>query len=103
MKFPVISTTLAMAVSGACAAAPNTAPMATTPKTAGELTIGPKTSLTIAPKAIPPMAPMNSDGAKIPPEPPMESVRLVAKTFPSMRMTKSHNTVCPEMALFMTG
>ena len=42
VKLPVISATLAIAVSGACAAAANTPPIATTPYNAGGPTAGPK-------------------------------------------------------------
>ncbi len=94
-KLPVISTTLAVAVSGACAAALKTAPMPTTAKTAGAPTPGPKRCSTMTPKAMPAAAPVKSEGANTPPEPPIERVRLVATTLPTMSTTRSHRTTWP--------
>ena len=44
------------------------------------------------PKAIPVAAPMNSEGANTPPEPPIHSVRLAARILPSIRMTTNQST-----------
>ena len=87
VKLPVISTTLAIAVSGACAAAPKTPPIATTAYIAGGPTAGPNRSCAPIPNAIPAIAPMNSDGANTPPEPPIESVSAVARILPTISTT----------------
>ena len=49
------------------------------------------------------MAPVNSEGAKTPPEPPMDSVRLAASTLPTTSTNSSHSTMWPAMALSITG
>ena len=82
-KLAVISATLAIAVSGACAAAANTPPIATTAYIAGGPIAGPNRWCATVPNAIPSIAPMNSEGANTPPEPPIERVRLEARTCPA--------------------
>ena len=100
---PVISTTLAIEVSGACAAAANTAPIAITPYTAGAPAAGPKKCRTITPKAVPAMAPVNSDGAKTPPEPPIPMVRLAVTIFAAIKISRNHRTSWPPIDWFITG
>src|SRR6202042_198418 len=80
VKLPVISATLAIAVRGAWAAAANTPPMAMTAYSAGGPTADPNRRWARVPNAIPAIAPINSDGAKTPPDPPIERVRLGART-----------------------
>ncbi len=46
----------------------------------------------MTPKAVPAAAPVNSEGAKTPPEPPIQRVRLAAKILPTIRMTTNHRT-----------
>ena len=92
VKSPVISTTLATEVSGARAAEANTAPMATTAYRAGCPAAGPIRWSAISPNAMPEVAPMNSDGANTPPDPPMPMVRLQAMIFPAARMIRNHRT-----------
>ena len=90
VKSPVISTTLATAVSGARAAEANTAPIATTAYSAGCPAAGPSRWPVISPKAMPEVAPMNSDGANTPPDPPMPMVRLHAMIFPAASTIRNH-------------
>jgi hypothetical protein len=100
---PVISTTLAMEVSGACAAAANTAPIAITPYAAGAPAAGPNKWWTMMPKAVLAIAPVNSDGAKTPPEPPIPMARLAVTIFAAIRKSRNHRTSLPTMAWFITG
>ena len=102
-KLAVISATLAIAVSGAWAAAANTPPIATTAYIAGGPIEGPNRWCATVPNAIPSIAPMNSEGANTPPEPPIERVRLDARTLPSIRMTMNHSAYWPASALPITG
>ena len=92
VKLPVISATLAIAVKGACAAAANTPPIATTPYSAGGPTAEPNRWLTMIPNALPAVAPMNSEGANTPPDPPIHSVRLAARILPTIRRAMNHST-----------
>ena len=46
---------------------------------------------------------MNSDGAKIPPEPPIPIVRLVARILPKASTIRNHSAYPPAVALNMTG
>ena len=71
---------------GARAAPANAAPMPTTAKTpTGEPDRGEMTS----PKAAPAIAPMNSVGAKTPPEPPMPIVKDVNTARPTIRARRN--------------
>ncbi len=89
---PVSSKMMRTAVMGALAAPANTVPIPTSPYApAGPVDPG-KRWCTRMPNAVPSMAPMNSDGANTPPEPPIEMVRLVATTFPMRRITRNHTT-----------
>ncbi len=56
-----------------------------------------------APKAEPSMAPMNSEGAKTPPEPPMPMVRLVAAIFPTSSTSRNPMAYFPPTAFSSTG
>jgi hypothetical protein len=47
--------------------------------------------LAISPKAMPEVAPMNSDGANTPPDPPMPIVRLHAMIFPAASTIRNHS------------
>jgi hypothetical protein len=102
-KLPVISATLATAVSGAWAAAANTPPIATTAYSAAGPTADPKTLWTRVPNAMPAIAPMNSDGANTPPEPPIDRVRLVASTLLTRNRRITPTTTWPLMTEFITG
>ena len=45
------------------------------------------------PERLPAVAPVNSDGANTPPEPPIDSVRLAARILPSIRISdQNHST-----------
>ena len=44
------------------------------------------------PKAVPAAAPVNSDGANTPPDPPIQRVRLAARILPTMSTTTNHKT-----------
>ena len=47
------------------------------------------------PKAMPAIAPMNSDGANTPPDPPIDRVRLAATILPIRKSKISPTTTCP--------
>src|ERR1700760_1852774 len=91
VKSPVSSTTLASEVSGAPAADANTAPMATTAYRAGGPADGPNRRATNSPKAMPEVAPTNSEGANTPPDPPMPKVTLQARIFPAASTSRNQN------------
>ena len=57
----------------------------------------------MTPNAVPAMAPMNSDGANTPPEPPIPMVRLAAKILAAMRTRRNHRASLPAIAWPMTG
>ena len=71
------------AVIGACAAAAKTAPIPDQSVRAGRAGQAGQARVRPRPKALPSIAPMNSDGAKTPPEPPIAMVRLVATILPT--------------------
>jgi hypothetical protein len=46
---------------------------------------------------------MNSDGAKIPPEPPIPMDMLVASILPKASTIRNHSAYPPAAVLYMTG
>jgi hypothetical protein len=102
-KSPVISITLASEVSGARAAEAKTAPIATTAYRAGWPAPAPKMWCATSPKAMPEVTPMNSDGAKMPPEPPIPMVRLHAAILANASTIRNHSAYWPAVALYITG
>ena len=46
---------------------------------------------------------MNRDGAKIPPEPPMPRLRLVATIFAAASRIRNHSAYPSATVLYMTG
>ncbi len=100
---PVSSNTMITAVIGARAAPANTAPMPTSAYApAGAVRLGSAVCAS-CPNAEPSIAPMNRDGAKTPPEPPMAIVRLVATTFAASSSTTNPTTYLPSTACDSTG
>ena len=85
---------------GARAAPAKAAPIPTTAKTpTGESDRGE----TRSPKAAPAIAPINSVGAKTPPEPPMPMVNDVNTARPSMRATRKAIEKFPAIASSSRG
>ena len=58
---------------------------------------------TPAPYALPSIAPMKSEGAKTPPEPPIEIVRLVARIFPASSANRNQTAQPPRIAFSSGG
>jgi hypothetical protein len=57
----------------------------------------------MTPKAVPAMAPVNSEGADTSPDPPMPMVRLAVHILAAVSTSSNHSTMCPSTALSMTG
>ncbi len=100
---PVSSNMMITAVMGARAAPAKTAPIPISPYAPTGPAMPGATWWAVSPNAAPSMAPMNSEGAKTPPEPPMPMVRLVAAILPTSSTTRKPMTYFPPTAFSSTG
>lgn len=80
---------ISTAVIGARAEPANTAPMPISPYAPAGPTMPGNRCPATSPKAVPSIAPMNSDGANTPPEPPIAIVRLTAASFPTSSTSRN--------------